>query len=90
MSLEIQNRAKAWLAQPQRRMPDYAADTMADWFIGVYAANGVVDLSGDFIDYLRAGISGSLEEATKDSGQDAVFFREAAEILSAIEAEKKI
>jgi hypothetical protein len=63
---------------------------MADWFIGVYASNGHVDLSGDWIDYLRAGVSGSLQEAERTSGEDATFFREAAEILRAIEAEGQV
>jgi hypothetical protein len=90
MSAELQNRAKAWLSQPLRRTPDYAHDSMADWFIGVYASNGQVDLSGDWIHYLRAGVSGSLQEAEGSSGQDAIFFREAAEILRAIEAEGQV
>lgn len=90
MSLELQNRAKAWVGQPQRSAPEYRLNSMADWFIGVYASNGQVDLTGDFLDYLRAGLSGSLEEAKRSSGQDAAFFREAAEILRAIEAERQI
>lgn len=90
MSAELQNRAKAWLSQPQRRTPDYPDDSMADWFIGVYASSGRVDLSGDWLDYLRAGVSGSLQEAERSSGQDAIFLREAAEILRAIEAEGEV
>jgi len=87
MSVELQNRARAWLEQPQRNAPEYQPDSMADWFIGVYAANGRVDLTGDYLAYLRAGVSGSLDVAKRSSGQDAAFFREAAEILRAIEAE---
>ncbi len=87
MSVELQNRAKAWLSGAQRGAPGYALDSMADYFIGSYAANGQVDLSGDWIGYLRAGVSGSLEAAQRSSGHDAEFFREAAEILKAIEAE---
>ena len=87
MSVELQNRAKAWVGQPQRSTPEYQLDSMADWFIGVYAANGRVDLTGDYLAYLRAGVSGSLDVANRSSGQDAAFFREAAEILRAIEAE---
>ena len=90
MSTELQNRAKAWLKHPKHRTPDHAHDSMADWFIGVYASNGHVDLTGDWIDYLRAGVSGSLQEAERSSGQDAIFFCEAAEILRAIEAEGQI
>jgi hypothetical protein len=63
---------------------------MADWFIGVYAGNGHVDLTGDYPDYLRAGLSGSLDAAKRSSGHDAAFFQEAAEILRAIEAEGQV
>jgi hypothetical protein len=63
---------------------------MADWFIGVYASNGQVDLRGDRIDYLRAGVSGALQAGEESSGQDAMFFREAADILRAVEAEGKV
>jgi hypothetical protein len=37
---------------------------------------------------LRSAVSGSLQEAERSSGQDAIFFQEAAEILRAIEAEE--
>ncbi len=87
MSVELQNRARAWLNQPQRSAPEYQLDSMADWFIGVYASNGRVDLDGDFLAYLRAGVSGSLQTAKGASGQDAAFFLEAAAILRAIETE---
>jgi hypothetical protein len=87
MSAEIQNRARAWLNQPQRRTPDYAADSMTDWFIASYATSGHVDLSGDWLQYLRSGVVESLEAAQRNSGEDAAFFREAAEILKAVEAE---
>jgi hypothetical protein len=63
---------------------------MADWFIGVYGANGQVDLTGDYLDYLRAAVSGNHEAEKRSSGKDAAFFREAAEILRAIEAEGQV
>lgn len=44
MSVELLNRAKAWLGQPQRSAPEYQLDSMANCFIGVYAGNGQVDL----------------------------------------------
>ena len=87
MSAELQNRARAWLSQPQRLAPEYAADSMADWFIGSYATSGQVDLSGDWLHYLRSGVAENLEATERSSGQDAAFFREAAEILKAVEAE---
>ena len=91
MSAELQNRAKSWLNQPQRQRPDYANDcSMADWFIGSYGSSGRVDLSGDFIAYLRSGVAESVEAAEKSSGEDASFFREAAAILRAIEAEGQV
>ncbi len=90
MSAELQNRAKAWLSQPQRRTADYTHDSMADWFIGSYGASGRVDLSGDFIAYLRSGVAECLDAAEKSSGQDAGFFQEAAAILKAIEAEGQV
>jgi len=62
---------------------------MADWFIGVYATKGHVDLSGDWLAYLNSAVAGSLWEAERTSGEDAAFFREAAEILNAIKSESQ-
>ena len=60
---------------------------MADWFIGVYAAKGHVDLGGDWLAYLNSAVARGLWEADRNSGEDAAFFREAAEILKAIRSE---
>ena len=90
MSAKLQKRAKTWLSQPQRQTADYAHDSMADWFIGSYGANGRVDLSVDFIAYLRSGVAECLGTAEKSSAQDAGFLREAAAILTAIEAEGQV
>ncbi len=87
MSAELQNRAKAWLALPQRRRVEYAGDSMADWFIGAYATKGQVDLSGDWLAYLNSAVAGSLWEAERASGENVDFYREAAGILKAIKSE---
>ena len=87
MSVELQKRAMAWQSQPQRSAPEYRLDSHADWFIGVYASNGCVDLRGDWLDYLRSGVAERLYLAERGSGPDAAFYREAAEILKAIETE---
>jgi hypothetical protein len=87
MSLELQTRAKAFLARPIAANMVYVSDSIAEQFISAYAEAGKLDLDSESFFLLDICIDEAHKAVLEASGEEDAYLRESAEILQAIKDE---
>ncbi|HLX61578.1 MAG TPA: hypothetical protein VKX17_09885 [Planctomycetota bacterium] len=85
MPSELQIRAQKFLKRPIPKGMDYAPGSMAERFIATFAKKGRLEDDGEVSELLSLIVAESFATAQDRKGEEAAYFQESAEILSAIQ-----